>query len=62
VIGSYTANSHHVVWGSSDINPRGRALLEYIRSTDLKILNQGKVPIFLTERRQEIIDLSLYSR
>ena len=24
------SNSHHTAWGSSDINPRGRALLEYL--------------------------------
>jgi hypothetical protein len=47
------------VWGRPDINPRGRTLLEYLVSSDLEILNQGEEPTFLTERRHEIIDLTL---
>jgi hypothetical protein len=32
----------YVVWRSSNINPRGRALLEYQGPTDLEILNTGE--------------------
>ena len=30
------ANSHHTLWGSTDINNRGRALLEFCLSSGLK--------------------------
>lgn len=42
------ANSHHTVWGSTDINQRGQALLEYLSTTDLEILNRGSQPIYVT--------------
>ena len=29
------ANAHHTIWGSSDINPRGKDLLAYCASADL---------------------------
>lgn len=31
IVGS-DANAHHIIWGSSDINPRGSALMEYLCS------------------------------
>jgi len=34
-----TANAHHNVWGSSDINDRGESLLDFILSTNLYIAN-----------------------
>lgn len=45
------ANSHHLVWGSTNINPRGEALLSYIASTNLQILNSGNEPTFVTRSR-----------
>ncbi|XP_024874752.1 uncharacterized protein LOC112456449, partial [Temnothorax curvispinosus] len=56
------ANSHHLVWGSSNINPRGESLLDFIISTNLQILNRGKEPTFLDSRRQEVIDITLGTR
>ncbi|XP_044580308.1 uncharacterized protein LOC123262193 [Cotesia glomerata] len=56
------ANAHHIVWGSSDINRRGSALLEYLSTTGLEILNEGSKPTFVTSRRQEVIDITLGSR
>lgn len=53
------ANSHHTVWGSSNINQRGAALLEYLSTTRLEILNRGSRPTFVTSRRQEVLDLTL---
>ena len=50
------ANAHHICWGSSDINERGRALLEYLVTTDLDILNKGAKPTFVVTNRQEVID------
>jgi hypothetical protein len=45
------ANSRHEVWGSTDINPRGESLLDFIMRTGLQILNRGKEPNFLDSRR-----------
>ncbi|XP_024881916.1 uncharacterized protein LOC112461076 [Temnothorax curvispinosus] len=56
------ANSHHLVWGSSDINPREESLLDFIMSTNLQILNRGTEPTFLDSRRQEVIDITLCTR
>jgi Endonuclease-reverse transcriptase len=55
------ANSHHVAWGSTDTNSRGAALLEYIASSNLEILNRGNEPTFVTHNRSEVIDISLSS-
>ena len=41
------ANTHHTLWGSMDINPRGESLMEYMVSTKLNILNKSKEPTFL---------------
>jgi hypothetical protein len=48
--------------GSSGINPRGTALLEYLGSMNLETLNQEE-PTFFTDIGQEIlvIHLTLYS-
>lgn len=53
------ANSHHVIWGSSNTNERGSALLQYLSTTNLEILNKGSKPTFVTARRQQVIDLTL---
>jgi ribonuclease HI len=55
------SNSHHTVWGSSNINSRGRSLLEYIISTDLDIANKGNDPTFVNRNREEVIDITLVS-
>lgn len=55
------SNAHHLIWGSADINPRGRALLEYLSSTNLEILNRGCEPTFVTSRCQTVIDITLAS-
>jgi hypothetical protein len=56
------ANSHHEVWGSTDINPRGESLLDFIMRTGLQILNAGKEPTFLDSRRQEVLDITICTR
>ncbi|XP_029054193.1 uncharacterized protein LOC114881543 [Osmia bicornis bicornis] len=56
------ANAHHIVWGSSNINRRGEALLEFLSTTDLEILNRGSSPTFVTSRRQEVLDITLGSK
>ena len=45
ILGS-DVNSHNTAWGSSDCNPRGENLLEYIMTTDLQICNRGNAPTF----------------
>lgn len=55
------ANSHHIVWGSSDINPRGTELLEFLTSYNLSIHNRGCEPTFVTSRRMEVIDITFGS-
>jgi hypothetical protein len=53
------ANAHHTLWGSTDINPRGESLMEYLISTKLNILNKGNEPTFLNVRRRQVTDLTL---
>ena len=55
------ANSHHVVWGSSNCNNRGETLLEILGTTKLGILNVGCKPTFKNSVREEVIDISLAS-
>jgi len=33
------STSHHIVWGSSNFNDRGEALVEFLDSSNLEILN-----------------------
>lgn len=60
ILGS-DANSHHVVWGSSNCNPKGDSLLEFILSSNLGILNKINEPTFRNSIREEVLDLSLAS-
>lgn len=55
------ANSHHTVWGSTNINPRGSLLLQFIAGADLEILNRGNVPTFVTKDRMEVLDITIAS-
>ncbi|XP_073986093.1 uncharacterized protein [Rhodnius prolixus] len=55
------ANAHHTAWGSSDVNSRGEALLEYLMSTNLVWCNRGHKPTFVTRSRREVLDLTLVS-
>lgn len=53
------ANAHHQVWRSLDINARGEALLDYLATTELEILNRGSTPTFFNTLRNEVIDITL---
>ncbi|MEZ4720253.1 MAG: endonuclease/exonuclease/phosphatase family protein, partial [Flavobacteriales bacterium] len=55
------ANSHHTVWGSTDINKRGEHLLEYLLTENLDILNAGTEPTFVNRVREEVIDITVCS-
>lgn len=59
LIVSSDANAHHIIWGSSDINPRGSSLMEYLSSTNLAILNTGNRPTFMVSSREEVLDITL---
>ncbi|XP_018403024.1 PREDICTED: uncharacterized protein LOC108779950 [Cyphomyrmex costatus] len=52
-------NSHHIGWGSSNINPRGESLHKFIMDTGLMILNRGTVLTFMDCRRQEVLDITI---
>lgn len=56
------SNAHHTIWGSTNINPRGKSLSEYLSSTDLIIKNRGNTPTFVNRIRKEIIDITLASQ
>jgi hypothetical protein len=53
------ANAYLTLWGSTDINPSGESLMEYMVSTKLNILNKDNKPTFLNVRRRQVIDLTL---
>ncbi|PNF32611.1 hypothetical protein B7P43_G18092 [Cryptotermes secundus] len=53
------ANAHHILWGSTDINPREQCLMEYLVCSKLNIPNQGNETTFVVCKRQEVIDLTL---
>lgn len=55
------SNSHHTIWGSSNINRRGEELVQYLLSTDLLILNRGGKPTFVNKLRKECLDITLAS-
>jgi hypothetical protein len=55
------SNAHHTVWGSTNCNDRRVALVEFLKSTNLEILNQGNDPIFCSGCRLEVIDITLGS-
>jgi hypothetical protein len=54
------SNSHREVWGSTDVNPRGESLLDFIMHTTLHIRNTEKEPTFLYARRQVVLNIILY--
>lgn len=53
--------SHHIMWGSTNGNDRGRSLSEYILGTDLQILNEGNTHTFETANCSEVIDVTFGS-
>jgi hypothetical protein len=53
------ANAHHILWGSTGTSARGEALMEYLVSLNLNILNQGNEHTFMVCKRKEVINLTL---
>ena len=54
-------NAHHPAWGSTNINPRGNQLLEYVLASKLHVLNKGSSPTFVVANRSEVLDITLAS-
>jgi hypothetical protein len=55
------SNAHRSVWGSTNCNSRGEALVEFLIPSNLEILNQGYEPTFCSGGRLETIDITLGS-
>jgi len=53
-------NAHYIVWDSTNGNDRGEALVEFLNSSNLDILNQGRKPTFCRGGRLEMIEISLW--
>jgi ribonuclease HI len=56
------ANAHHTVWASTNCNPRGESILEFILGSDLELCNMGHAPTFITSNRSEVLDLTLVTQ
>jgi hypothetical protein len=54
-------NAHHSAWGSSNYNSGGKALVEFLHSSCLDILNRGNESTFCSSISQEVIDITLGS-
>jgi hypothetical protein len=55
------SKAHHSVWGSTNCNSRGEALMEFLNCTSLEILNRGNEPTFCSRGRLEVTDITLGS-
>jgi hypothetical protein len=55
------SNAHHSVWGSTNCNSRGEAMVEFLNSSKLDILNWGNEPTFCIGGRLEVTDITLGS-
>jgi len=55
------SNAYHSVWGSTNCNSRGDALMEFLNTTNLEILNGGNEPTFCNRGRLEVSDITLGS-
>jgi hypothetical protein len=55
------SNAQHSVWGSTNCNSRGEALMEFLNTTNLEILNRGSTPTFCSGGRLEVTDITLRS-
>ena len=52
LIVGFDSNAHHAACGSTNCNGRGEALMEFLNSSSLEILNRGNVPTFCSGNRQ----------
>lgn len=54
-------NAKHVTWGGTVTDTRGVALLEWIHSLDLNLLNDGKVPTLVRSTGKSWVDITAVS-
>jgi hypothetical protein len=55
------SNSHHMGWGNTYCNDRGMALLEFLNSSNMEILNQGNDSTYCSAERLQVIEITLGS-
>jgi hypothetical protein len=55
------SNAHHSVCGRTNCNSRGEALMEFLNTTNLGILNRRNEPTFCSKGRLEVIDITMGS-
>lgn len=55
------ANAHHIVWGSTNCNPQGDSLLDFILTSNLLTANRGNELTFNNSARNEVLDIKLCS-
>lgn len=53
------SNSYHTIWGSKANNSRGNALIQYLATSDLTIVNKGRKPTFVNKIRKERLNITL---
>lgn len=54
-------NAHSIAWGSDNDDVRGKNILEFLTLSNLRLLNCGSAPTFLSGLNGSIIDLTLSS-
>jgi hypothetical protein len=52
---------HIIVHGVAQTNGRGEALVQFLNSSNLEMLNRGNEPTFCSRHRLEVIDINLGS-
>jgi hypothetical protein len=55
------SNAHHTAWGRTNCNGRGKALVEFLGTSSLEILNQDNEPNFFNGYRSDVIDITVGS-
>lgn len=55
------SNSNHMVWGDTNYKGKGVALLEFLYSSNMKILNQGNDSTYCSAGRLELKEITLGS-
>jgi hypothetical protein len=53
------SNAHHTAWGSTNCIGRREAVMEFLNSSNLEIINRGNEPIFCNGFWREVIDTTL---
>ena len=58
IIGS-DANAQNPIWGSTNLNPRGEALEDFVEEKNLVVINECDEPTFIARGRREVLDVTL---